>query len=57
MNCARAKRFFCANGTVQSKIVLQETPRAGMDASYSGPALGSSGWQRTPGKNTVSRLP
>ena len=56
-NFARAKRAFWAKGTVQSKMVLQETPRSGMEALYSGPALGSSGWQRTPGRNTVSRLP
>lgn len=57
MNRARSKRPFCAYGTVQSKIVLQEMPRAAMLPLYSGPALGSSGWQRTPGINTVSRSP
>lgn len=54
MNGVRINRSFRSKGTVQSNIVLRETPASRMERLYSGLPAGSSGWRRTPGMAMMS---
>ncbi len=56
-NSARRNWSRRRTGTVQSKMVLHDVPSAGKSGLKSRVWVGSSGWQRTPGMNTVLTSP